>query len=133
MSFNGYWVSSYREEATLDTSNMMAITNLTDEEKQTETFQKKKTCSPSLAGGLQYKPIYLSTVNILLLITAFHGNFLILAALHRESSLHPRHRPNTCIVVWQQLICWLVLLASPSVLFIKSSWFTNDTQGTQPT
>ena len=89
MSFNEYWVSSYREEATQDTSNMMTITNLTDEEKQTETFQKKKTCSPSLAGGLQYKTIYLSTVNILLLITAFHGNFLIFVALHRESSLHP--------------------------------------------
>ena len=46
MSFNEYWVSSYREEATLDTSNMMAITNLTDDEKQTETFKKKEDVLP---------------------------------------------------------------------------------------
>ena len=130
MSFNEYWVSSYREEATLY-CHMMTITNLTDEEKQTETFQKKKTCSPSLAGGLQYKPIYLSTVNILLLITAFHGNFLILVALHRESSLHPPSKHLYRCLATTDLL--LVLLASPSMLFIGCSWFTNDTQGTQPT
>ena len=130
MSFNEYWVSSYREEATLY-CHMMTITNLTDEEKQTETFQKKKTCSPSLIGGLQYKPIYLSTVNILLLITAFHGNFLILVALHRESSLHPPSKHLYRCLATTDLL--LVLLASPSMLFIGCSWFTNDTQGTQPT
>ena len=130
MSFNEYWVSSYREEATLY-CHMMTITNLTDEEKQTETFQKKKTCSPSLAGGLQYKTIYLSTVNILLLITAFHGNFLILVALHRESSLHPPSKHLYRCLATTDLL--LVLLASPSMLFIGCSWFTNDTQGTQPT
>ena len=130
MSFNEYWVSSYREEATLY-CHMMTITNLTDEEKQTETFQKKKTCSPSLIGGLQYKPIYLSTVNILLLITAFHGNFPILVALHRESSLYPPSKHLYRCMATTDLL--LVLLASPSMLFIGCSWFTNDTQGTQPT
>ena len=43
-------------------------------------------------------------------------------------------RPNYCIVVWLQLICWLVLLASLSLLLTGCPWFTNtgvfvDTQG----
>ena len=47
------------------------------------------------------------------------------------------HRPNSCIVVWQQLIYWLVLLASLSLLLSGCPWFTTtgvfvDTQGTQP-
>ena len=28
------------------------------------------------------------------------------------------HHPNSCIVVWQQLICWLVLLASSQPLYV---------------
>ena len=43
-------------------------------------------------------------------------------------------RPNYCIFVWLQLICWLVLLASLSMLLTGYPWFTNtgvfvDTQG----
>nr|XP_058963683.1 melanocortin receptor 5-like [Pocillopora verrucosa] len=44
-------------------------------------------CSPSLVGGLQ--PASFATVNILLSITTFLGNSLILVALHKESFLHP--------------------------------------------
>ena len=44
-------------------------------------------CSPSLVGGLQ--PASFATVNILLSITTFLGNSLILVALQKESSLHP--------------------------------------------
>ena len=44
-------------------------------------------CSPSLVGGLQ--PASFATVNILLSITTFLGNSLILVALNKESSLHP--------------------------------------------
>ena len=45
-------------------------------------------------------------------------------------------RPNSCIAVWQQLICWLVLLASLSLLLMACTWFANnvvfvDTQGTR--
>ena len=43
-------------------------------------------CSPSLVGGLQ--PASFATVNILLSITTFLGNSLILVALHKESTLH---------------------------------------------
>ena len=35
-----------------------------------------------------------------------------------------RH-PNSCIVVWQQQICWLVLLPILSMLPIGCLWFTN--------
>ena len=39
--------------------------------------------------GLQQQWIYFSAVNIFLSITAFLGNFLILVALNKETSLHP--------------------------------------------
>ena len=45
--------------------------------------------SPYSFHGLQQQSTYLSAVNIFLFITAFLGNSPILAALHKESSLHP--------------------------------------------
>ena len=47
-----------------------------------------------------------STVNILLAITTFFGNSLIIVALRKESLIPCIRRPNSCIVVWQQLICY---------------------------
>ena len=68
---------------------MMAETNLAKGEAQTNEF-KDFRCSPSLAGGLQPQSIYFSAaVYILLSITTFLGNSLILVALQKESSLHP--------------------------------------------
>ena len=68
---------------------MMAETNLAKGEAQTNEF-KDLRCSPSLAGGLQPQSIYFSAaVYILLSITTFLGNSLILVALQKESSLHP--------------------------------------------
>ena len=49
----------------------------------------EQACFPSLVGGLQQQSVYLSTANILLSLTAFLGNSVILVALHKESSLHP--------------------------------------------
>ena len=46
-------------------------------------------CSPSWVVGIQQQSISFSAVNIFLSITAFLGNFLILAALNKESYLHP--------------------------------------------
>ena len=47
-------------------------------------------CSPSLVGGLQQQlSICFVAVDILLSITAFVGNSLILVSLYKESSLHP--------------------------------------------
>ena len=53
-----------------------------------ETYQEL-LCSPSLADGLQQQSIYLAVVNVILSLTAILGNFLILVALRKESSLHP--------------------------------------------
>ena len=67
---------------------MMARNNLTEGGVQMETYQEL-LCSPSLAGGLQQQSIYLAVVNVILSLTAILGNFLILVALRKESSLHP--------------------------------------------
>ena len=47
------------------------------------------SCSPYSFHGLQQQSIYLLAVNIFFFITAFLGNSPVLAALHKESSLHP--------------------------------------------
>ena len=67
---------------------MIATTNSTEGGTQTEAY-KVFPCSPSSIVGLQPQSIYFSAVNIFLSITAFLGNFLILVALNKESSLHP--------------------------------------------
>ena len=66
---------------------MIATTNSTEGGTQTETYEVS-LCSSSLLVGLQRQSIYFSVVNIFLSITAFLGNFLILVALNKESSLH---------------------------------------------
>ena len=67
---------------------MMARTNFTGSGYRTESY-RELVCSPTLVGGLQQYTIAFSAVNILLSLTAFLGNALILVALHTESSLHP--------------------------------------------
>ena len=67
---------------------MMARNNLTGGGVRMETYEGL-LCSPSLAGGLQQQSICLALVNVILSLTAILGNFLILIALRKESSLHP--------------------------------------------
>ena len=67
---------------------MIATTNSTEGGTQTDTYQVSP-CSSSLLVGLQPQLISFSAINILLSITAFLGNFLILVALNKETSLHP--------------------------------------------
>ena len=67
---------------------MIATTNSTAGGTQTDTYEVL-LCSPSLLVGLQQQSISSSAVNIFLSITAFLGNFLILVALNKETSLHP--------------------------------------------
>ena len=55
---------------------------------QTEIYQVLP-CSPSSVVGSQQESITFSAVNIFLSIATFVGNFLILVALNKESSLHP--------------------------------------------
>ena len=67
---------------------MIATTNSSEGVTQTDTY-KVLACSPSSVVGLQQQSIYFSAVNIFLSITAFLGNFLILVALNKETSLYP--------------------------------------------
>ena len=73
-------------------------------------------CSPSLVGGLQ--PASFASVNILLSITTFLGNSLILVALHKESALHaPSKLLYRCLATTDLLVgliaqplyvtCWM--------------------------
>ena len=66
----------------------MGVTNLTEGGSQTETFEEL-FCSATFTAGIRQEFIYLSAVHILLSLTAFLGNAVILVALHKESSLHP--------------------------------------------
>ena len=66
----------------------MLISNFTRSGTQMKTFEEL-LCSSSLVGGLQKASLSFAAVNILLSITAFFGNSLILIALHKDSSLHP--------------------------------------------
>ena len=70
---------------------MIATSNSTEGGTQTEAFFQALPCSPSSRSlvGLQQKSIYFSAVNIFLSISAFLGNFLILVALNKETSLYP--------------------------------------------
>ena len=66
----------------------MSTTNFSTCGTQTKTFEEL-LCSPSLVSRLQQESLSFAALNILLSITAFAGNSLILIALHKESSLHP--------------------------------------------
>ena len=61
--------------------NFTGLLNQTDDEDP--------RCSVKLTGGINSQLIGLSVGNIFLSITAFCGNALILAALHKVSCLHP--------------------------------------------
>ena len=67
---------------------MMETKNITGNETHTPLFEESLR-SPVWVGEFKQQSISFSAVNILLSITAILGNSLILAALHKESSLHP--------------------------------------------
>lgn len=52
-------------------------------------INKELFCSPELTNGIHLQLMGLSVLNILLSITAFVGNVVILIALRNETSLHP--------------------------------------------
>ena len=65
----------------------MAAANLSGVEKQSKLVETY--CSAGFADEIHNQLRYLSVINILLSITAFLGNTLILVALRTESSLNP--------------------------------------------
>ena len=70
----------------------MSTTNFSSGRSHTKSYEEL-LCSPSLVGGLQQQlSICFLAVDILLFITAFAGNSLILVALHKKSCLHPQSK-----------------------------------------
>ena len=65
----------------------MATANISGDGKQ-KTFEQLE-CSAGLSAATHDQLTFISVLNIFLSITAFLGNALILAALRKESSLHP--------------------------------------------
>ena len=96
----------------------MPTTNLATFERQTKKFEDL-VCSPSLAGGLQQQSIYFTAVHILLSPMAFLGNFLILAALHKVSSLH---RPSK--LLYRCLATTDLLVSIVRQPFIATYWMS---------
>ena len=68
----------------------MAPSNFTIEEN--EKTVEELVCSAKFTAEVHKELIFVLLVNIVLSITAFLGNTLILVALHKESSLHPRSK-----------------------------------------
>ena len=65
----------------------MSAKKFTSGGTQTKTFEEL-LCTPSFGGGLHQRFTFSSAVHILLSITVFLTNSLILVALHKESPLH---------------------------------------------
>ena len=65
----------------------MAQENFSDDENH-KTVQEL-FFSAEFVRGVESELIFLSALNIFLSVTAFLGNILILAALYKETSLHP--------------------------------------------
>ena len=86
---------------------MATTTNITGSGTQTKTFEGLE-CSPYWVGELKQQSISFSAINILLSITATLGNSLILAALHKESSLHPPSKLLYCCLATTDLLVGLV-------------------------
>ena len=74
---------AYRNTAT------MATENVSVEEKQNTFLVERVYCSADITATIQGQLTFISALNVLLAITAFIGNALILVALRKESSLHP--------------------------------------------
>ena len=89
----------------------MSTTNFSSSRSHTKSFEEL-LCSPSsVVGGLrlqQQQLICFSAVDILLSITVFAGNFPILVALYKESSLHPPSKHLYCSLATTDLLVGLV-------------------------
>ena len=66
----------------------MTITNITGDEDGNHKTVEVLFCSAEITGRTHNQLIFLSALHILLSISTFLGNTLILVALHKESSLH---------------------------------------------
>ena len=103
---------------------MIATKNSSEGVTQTDTY-KILACSPSSVVGLQQQSIYFSAVNIFLSITAFLGNFLILVALNKVTSLHPPSKLLYRCLATTDLLVGLVtqpLYATYWISLVREHW-----------
>ena len=70
------------------TRERMAPANFTEATTE-QRISRELFCSAEFTAEVHNELIFLSALNVLLSITAFLGNILILAALRKETSLHP--------------------------------------------
>ena len=99
----------------------MSTTNFTRGETLPKT--SKMLCSLYLVGGLQ--PASFVSVNILLSITTFLGNSLILVALHKESALHaPSKLLYRCLATTDLLVGIFSqpIMATYWMLVVQENW-----------
>ena len=102
----------------------MLISNFSSGRSHTKSYEELM-CSPSLMGGHQQLSIFFLAVDILLSITAFAGNFLILVALHKESSLHPPSKLlYRCLATTDLLVGLVVqpLYAAYLISVVQEQW-----------
>ena len=85
----------------------MAIpTNFTEDEKQ-NTYEKL-FCSPGVTAGIHGQLKFLSVLHGFLIITTTLGNTTILAALHKESSLHAPSKLLLCCLATSDLLVGMI-------------------------
>ena len=114
---------------------MIAMRNSTENGTQTDTYEIL-SCFPSRVVGLQQQWIYFSAVNIFLSIKAFLGNFLILVALNKETSLHPSSKLLYSCLATTDLLVGLVsqpLAVTYWMSLVHDTGVFVDTQGEQST
>ena len=100
---------------------MVTTQIFTEDGTQTKTME----CSRSVASAIQPYAYYFSSIHILLSLTAFLGNSLILVALHKESSLHPPSKVLYRCLATTDLLVGLVahpLAAIHFMSFIHEDW-----------
>ena len=103
---------------------MITATISTEGGKQMEIYQVLP-CSPSSVVGSQQQSITFSAVNIFLSIATFVGNFLILVALNKESSLHPPSKLLYRCLATTDLLVGLVsqpLVATYWISLVHEHW-----------
>ena len=86
---------------------LMAMINFTRDENHQQNFQQVY-CSDVLTGPIRNQLTIFSVIILLLSITAFLGNALILVALRRELSLHPPSKVLYCSLATTDLFVGLI-------------------------
>ena len=97
------------------------MANFTEEENHTQSILQRRCFADGLSAGIHVQLTYLSAFNIFLSITAVLGNIMILAALRKESSLHPPSKvlfrclatTDLCVGLIVQPLClayWMSLI-----------------------